>query len=101
MTAYAGSYEEPAYGKAEVQRDRDGLIVHMAGTTFRLEHYHFDTFTAVVTAPAGSARLWARRDLEAQFRLGTSGDVEGMRFLDQDFKAVRPAEVGSRALVQR
>jgi len=89
--AYAGSYEEPAYGQAEVQRDRDGLIVHMTGTTFRLEHYHFDTFTAVVTAPREIARLWARRDLEAHFRLGTNGDVEGVRFLDQDFKRVPPA----------
>jgi CubicO group peptidase (beta-lactamase class C family) len=90
LTAYAGNYEEPAYGKAEVERNRDGLIVHMAGRTFRLEHYHFDTFTAVVTDPAGSARLHAGRNLEAQFRLGTNGEVEGVRFLDQDFKRVRP-----------
>jgi CubicO group peptidase (beta-lactamase class C family) len=88
LAAYAGSYEEPAYGKADVQQDKDALIVRLGGMTFRLEHYHFDTFTAVLTAP--DARYAARMNLQAHFRLGTNGEVEGMRFLDQDFKRVRP-----------
>ena len=91
LEAYAGSYEEPAYGKAEVDHDKVGMIVRLAGMTFRLEHYQFDTFTATLTAPEEPALYAARMNLQAQFRVGVNGEVEGMRFLDQDFKQVRAA----------
>jgi CubicO group peptidase (beta-lactamase class C family) len=90
LAAYSGGYEEPAYGKALVQKDGEGLVVRWGDKTFRLEHYHFDTFTAVVTAPAESVLLYDRVNLDAQFRLGADGKVEGLRFLDQDFKRIKP-----------
>jgi CubicO group peptidase (beta-lactamase class C family) len=91
LAAYAGVYEEPAYGRAEVKREGDRLVVLWGGLTFGLEHHHFDTFTAAVVAPKEETRLADRQLLEAHFRLGGDGEVEALRFLDQDFRRARPA----------
>jgi CubicO group peptidase (beta-lactamase class C family) len=85
LKEYVGSYDEPAYGRAEVLCEDDKLSVKWGRFTFRLDHYHYDTFTAVPVAPKEEVLSFDRSTFEVQFRLGTNGEVEGMKFLDQDF----------------
>jgi hypothetical protein len=84
--AYAGAYEESAYGRLTVTADGDALVLKWGKLTYRLDHYHFDTFTATVTAPADQVPLHRRANVDAQFRLGRDGEVESVRFLDQEFR---------------
>ncbi|HSQ56055.1 MAG TPA: serine hydrolase [Gemmata sp.] len=85
---YVGSFAERAYGRAEVTLDKDKLMVKWGRLAFRLDHYHFDTFTAIPIAPKDEIESFDRTTLDVQFRLGTNGKVEGMRFLDQEFGKV-------------
>src|SRR5262249_34674024 len=89
LAAYASVYDEPAYGRATVSADKDGLTIRWGRLTFRLAHYHFDSFTGRVSAPANDAIANERAYFDMQFRLGTNGDVEGLRFLDQEFKRTK------------
>jgi CubicO group peptidase (beta-lactamase class C family) len=89
LKSYAGSYSEPAYGRAEVSVEGDKLTVHWGKFTFRLEHYHFDTFTAVPVEPADEIVSFDRSTFEVQFRLDAKGEVEGLKVLDQEFKKVK------------
>jgi CubicO group peptidase (beta-lactamase class C family) len=86
---YAGEYAEPAYGRAAVAAEDGALVVRWGKLVFRLEHHHFDTFTAVLTEPKGEAVASDRGTAEVLFRLGADGAVEGMKFLDQEFKRAK------------
>jgi CubicO group peptidase (beta-lactamase class C family) len=86
---YAGSYDERAYGRAEVTEDGGKLSVKWGKYTFRLDHYHYDTFTAVPVEPRDDVISFDRSTFEVQFRLGTNGEVEGMKFFDQEFKRAK------------
>lgn len=88
-TDYAGGYEERAYGRAEVSVKDDKLVIRWGKYTFRTEHYHFDTFTATPVEPKADVVSFDRSTFEVQFRLGTNGEVEGMKFLDQEFKRAK------------
>ncbi|HXD86469.1 MAG TPA: serine hydrolase [Urbifossiella sp.] len=85
LAKYTGTYEEKAYGSAKVSRDEDGLLVSWGRYVFRLEHFHFDTFTAVPIEPKDEVVSFDRNTNEVQFRLGSDGEVESMKFLEQDF----------------
>ncbi|WP_439627397.1 serine hydrolase [Gemmata sp.] len=85
LKSYAGSYDEPAYGRAAVALDGEQLRVKWGKLAFRLEHYHFDTFTAVPVEPADEVATLDRTTFDVVFRLSAAGDVEGMTFLEQDF----------------
>ncbi|HEY1190455.1 MAG TPA: serine hydrolase [Gemmata sp.] len=89
LARYAGAYEERAYGRAEVAFENEKLLVRWGKYTFRAEHYHFDTFTLVPVEPKGEVKSFDRSTFEVQFRLGTSGEVEGMTFLDQEFRRAK------------
>lgn len=86
LKKYAGEFEEAAYGKAKVSHDEGKLTVRWGKFVFRLEHYHYDTFTAVLVEPTDDVLTADRSTFEVLFRLGTNGEVEGMKFLDQEFK---------------
>ncbi len=92
LTEYAGKYEDPAYGRAEVAAKDGKLEVRWANLTLRLEHYHYDTFSGTVTDPADQVPQYDRTVFDVQFRLGIDGEVESMRFLDQDFRRTPPAK---------
>lgn len=85
LKGYAGGYDEPAYGRAEVTCEGEKLSVKWGRYVFRLDHYHYDTFTAIPLEPKDEAATFDRGTFDVQFRLGTNGEVEGMKFLDQDF----------------
>jgi CubicO group peptidase (beta-lactamase class C family) len=79
LEAYAGTYGEPAYGKATLAVEKGALVVRWSSFIGRLEHFHFDTFTV------HGDRLIA--DEQIVFELGADGKVAGMRFLGVAFKA--------------
>jgi CubicO group peptidase (beta-lactamase class C family) len=79
LEAYAGTYVEPAYGKATVALEKGALVVRWSSFTGRLEHFHFDTFTV------HGQRAIANE--QVVFDLGADGNVAGMRFLGVRFKA--------------
>ncbi|MBP3959797.1 serine hydrolase [Gemmata sp. G18] len=85
LKEYAGAFEERAYGRAEVTVENDKLMIRCGKYTFRVEHYHFDTFTAVPVEPKDDVLSFDRSTFDVQFRLGTSGEVQSMRFLEQEF----------------
>src|SRR5262245_17113201 len=85
LKQYTGSFDEPAYGRAEVVLENDMLMIKWGKFTCRLEHYHYDTFTAIPVEPKDEVVSYDRSTLDVQFRLGSNGEVEGMKFLDQEF----------------
>jgi CubicO group peptidase (beta-lactamase class C family) len=89
LAGYAGAYEESAYGTATVSNGGDGLTLRWGKLTFRLEHYHFDTFTAVALEPRQARVTGDRAALEVQFRLDRKGEVESLTLYGQTFGRVK------------
>ncbi|MBL8174469.1 MAG: serine hydrolase [Bryobacterales bacterium] len=79
LTAYSGSFTNPAYGEARIALNNGALELQWSNWKVPLEHWHFDTFRA--TGPQGSLR-----DTLIQFRLKPAGEVESVHFLDQSFQ---------------
>jgi CubicO group peptidase (beta-lactamase class C family) len=82
--AYVGSYEEPAYGTAEVTVENGTLV--WKWSTFRcpLRHFHHDTFTLESDLLNG---------VQVQFTLGPTGEVATLRVeepLGVEFRKVKP-----------
>lgn len=77
LTAYAGPYDDPAYGKAEIIVEKDSLYLNWSSFRKELRHFHYDTFTVV-----------ADDDLENEqvlFELNRDGEVATLRFLERSF----------------
>lgn len=89
---YAGGYTESAYGRATVAADGDTLTLKWGKYTCRLDHYHFDTFTAVPVEPKDELVSFDRGTFDVQFRLAANGSVEGLKFLDQEFRREKDAK---------
>jgi CubicO group peptidase (beta-lactamase class C family) len=77
LSAYAGSYEHPAYGTARVVWKSGALAWEWSSFHGPLEHFHYDTFTA---------RHDLLGDAPMVFRLNAAGEVAGLQFLGQDFR---------------
>lgn len=86
LKEYAGAFEEAAYGRAEVTVEGDALQLKWGKYTFRLDHHHFDTFTATPVEPKADVVSFDRSTFEVLFRLGPGGAAEGLKFLDQEFR---------------
>jgi CubicO group peptidase (beta-lactamase class C family) len=83
LAAYAGTYEDPAYGTATVALVNGSLIWNWSTFTSSLEHFEGDTFI-VANDLIGRPLL--------TFTLGQDGAVATMRFqeaLETEFKKVR------------
>jgi CubicO group peptidase (beta-lactamase class C family) len=89
LRGYAGVYDEPAYGRAEVKCEDDKLTLEWGKYTFRLDHYHYDTFTAVLVKPADEVLTFDRSTFDVQFRFGTNGEVEGLELFEQKFRKAK------------
>ncbi len=84
LPAYVGTYEEPAYGTAEVTLEDGHLVWHWSSFTCPLSHFHYDTFT-VESELLGYPRV--------VFALGADGEVATMTVVDGmnvQFKRVKP-----------
>jgi CubicO group peptidase (beta-lactamase class C family) len=78
LQAYAGTYEEGAYGTVRVTYDEGKLRLAWSSFNVELEPYHYDTF--VSTTPG---RL---HEETATFSLGADGKVSELRFVERTFK---------------
>jgi CubicO group peptidase (beta-lactamase class C family) len=85
LKAYLGEFENFAYGKATVSQDGEQLLLKWGKFTFKLEHFHFDTFTLIPIAPVDQLFTFDRATLEMQFRLSSDGEITSLGFLDQIF----------------
>jgi CubicO group peptidase (beta-lactamase class C family) len=70
LSAYTGSYEEPAYGTVRVTLESGSLVWRWNSFTCPLHHFHFDTFLA-------QDEFLGHPDVA--FTLGADGQVAGMR----------------------
>lgn len=71
LAAYAGTYEDAAYGKAEISFIDGGLVMNWSSFNAKLQHFHFDTFAIL------EPRLATE---QVQFQLGADGEVNGLNF---------------------
>src|SRR5262245_30894996 len=78
--AYAGTYEEPAYGEARLEVKDGALSLTWGRQQGTLKHFHYDTFTL-----ASDGRLDGE---QVTFQLAANGDVSALRFLGQEFRKV-------------
>jgi CubicO group peptidase (beta-lactamase class C family) len=79
LKSYAGSYEHPAYGKANISAGKDGLSIQWSNFDLKLEHWHYDTFRNIAPGEYG---------LDGEFLVfafEVDGSVKGVRWLGQDF----------------
>ncbi len=80
LAAYSGVYEDAAYGQAQVFLDDAKLVIKWGNFKSRLDHFHFETFTATEDG---------LRTEQAVFTLGADGEVNGMNFLGVNFKKTK------------
>jgi CubicO group peptidase (beta-lactamase class C family) len=74
LPAYAGVYEHPGYGVAEVAPSGDGLRLAYNGIAAGLEHWHYDTFNAK-KLEGGDATL---DNTKISFRLDVNGEITAL-----------------------
>lgn len=77
LAAYAGTYENAAYGKASVTLVNGALTLKYNRLEAPLTHVQFDTFNFSVPDED--------LDEDVLFQLGTDGEVKTMKFLGEDF----------------
>ncbi len=82
LKAYTGAFEEPAYGKVRVVLENGGLVLQWSNFKWKLEHFHFDTFTLQSDEPIIENR-------QVVFRLAADGEVDRLSFVDQEFLRVK------------
>jgi CubicO group peptidase (beta-lactamase class C family) len=83
LSAYTGTYIDPAYGEAKVSLRQKDLFLEWGRSNIRLEHFHYDTFVARQKSPDDRDPL---DNDTATFVLGSDGEVSTLRLLGQEFK---------------
>src|SRR5690554_4463748 len=76
LDAYVGKYHSKGYGKVEVKKVGQDLVLYFwdtEGLEAKLEHWHFDTYRALWKNPA-------QREEFMQFHLNKEGKVEALDF---------------------
>jgi CubicO group peptidase (beta-lactamase class C family) len=74
LADYAGRYEHPGYGAAEVTLEGSALRLRVAGFDLPLEHFHYDIFTpAKDKLPLAAASF---RGSRLVFRYNKKGDID-------------------------
>jgi hypothetical protein len=81
--AFAGVYEDAAYGVLKVTKDGAGLRLAWSSLAGPLEHWHYDVYRLTGT-PAANGEL-------VQFLLRPDGEVESLRFLGRTFARKKDA----------
>lgn len=86
LSAYVGSYEEPAYGKVTITEAKEGLVAQWSNYKVRLDHFHFDTFTGRGPADSLDNPL---SNATVQFTLAADGELSAVTLLGAEFKRVK------------
>ena len=74
LAEYAGRYEHPGYGGAEVTLAGSALMLRVAGFELPLEHFHYDVFSPVKDKmPAALAGF---RGMRLVFRYDKKGEID-------------------------
>jgi CubicO group peptidase (beta-lactamase class C family) len=81
LDAYAGNYEDPAYGVARIEVDGGKLVLNWSGFKEPLRHFHYDTFTAPEESRLATDPV--------RFALGPDGEVATLQFVGRTFKRVK------------
>jgi CubicO group peptidase (beta-lactamase class C family) len=82
LSAYAGTYTNPAYGTATITADNGGLVLHWMRLALPLVHYQYDTFD--VRSDVDDV------DEQLLFRLGTDGEVNTLTLFGEEFTRESP-----------
>jgi CubicO group peptidase (beta-lactamase class C family) len=82
LGAYAGTYEEPAYGTVRVTLDNGVLALHWSSYDRPLKHFHYDTFQIDEAEVLGASPLAGEF---AAFTLDADGAPDVVRFLGRKF----------------
>jgi CubicO group peptidase (beta-lactamase class C family) len=88
LSAYAGTYEEPAYGTATISLENGSLVWKWSTFADELEHFQDDTFT-IQNLLLGNPRV--------TFTVGPDGDVATIKVLDVlnvEFKKIKSKTSG-------
>jgi CubicO group peptidase (beta-lactamase class C family) len=75
LAAYAGAYEHPAYGRADVALRAGRLVLTIDGLEMPLEHWHYNVFR-VGRATDGSDRF---RGTRVAFAYGAAGRIDRLQ----------------------
>lgn len=79
LAAYAGEYEDAAYGVVTIANREDGaLALQWSHWTCALQHWHYDTFAT----PADDSAIEKQ---PATFTLNSAGEPSALRFLEREF----------------
>lgn len=83
LSAYVGTFEEPAYGKVVISLDKGALQLQWNRFRGPLSHFEYDTF---ITSPEGPPYLQSQH---IQFDLGRGGGVSTMKMYGVEFKKIK------------
>jgi CubicO group peptidase (beta-lactamase class C family) len=78
--AYAGEYQDPAYGKVKVAVEDGALRLSWSTWKAKMVHYHYDTFELEAPGRVGEELV--------VFELKGDGTVGSLRFLGREFRRV-------------
>jgi CubicO group peptidase (beta-lactamase class C family) len=86
LSAYAGAYEHPGYGRLTITQAGDKLSVGYNAFTIDLSHWHFDTFNGA----ANASRDDTFDDIRFQFETDLDGRIAAVSApLEPTVKAIR------------
>jgi hypothetical protein len=86
LAAYAGTFDEPGYGRLTVAAEKEALTLRWSSFDVRLEHFHYDTFTAKADPKSTDNPL---ANTPVQFFLDSDGEVAKVSMLNVEFKRVK------------
>ena len=81
LEAYAGTYQNGAYGTAKISNVNGGLVLQWQRLTVPLTHFHYDVFSA--------ESEYDDLDEEIVFSMSADGEVDGMTFYGEKFSRLR------------
>lgn len=88
LASYTGEYENLAYGKVTVKLEKGQLRLYYNSYFYRLEHYHYDIFTAIIEEWDDYKKI--------KFDINKNGNVEALfipfeySVKDIPFKKLKP-----------
>jgi CubicO group peptidase (beta-lactamase class C family) len=89
LTAFAGTYDHPAYGKATILATKDDLTIQWSSFKLPLQHWHYDTFRTF--APGE----YVLENEFLVFNFEADAGVRSFRWLGQEFMRQKGKKGGS------